>query len=573
MEVLLKYRGRSGLNESFLSERGFQRQTLSLAPNLARDPVAFDAPILQPLRFREAISALHDVVISDLRFEPKDHTAYEAWKKAEQLKSAALRREAFKNAQQEILARQANIPANLVEQYEDYRKKYWAARQKYSDYLLEHDKDLWRKLMPCDPVVTVADDVVFFECFSADESSYGCLSVNRGDGFGESQQLKFGTTNVDYSWDLYDHFQSLRNYRETRFSVDPEGIEVATHSPVATNYREEKIDLPAGWLRGFMQVQVAMGLPLRKVSLSREAVYNILAWHKRHKARKSPRALRFELQSGKPPVLMMEPWEQQVVSHTTRYDGPADGPIRIWGTRRLLSLARVLPLVDSFDVYLLGTGLPSFWIARMGEMRLTLGLSGWTTNDWTNASALDLLLPEAAPASGIVTRAADYLRKERSARFEQIRSAILCDAATCAAALNQLARTGQVIHDLDARVYRWRQIMPQVVGEQDLGAVNPEQYGAKHILGNHPFKIDTNEIREGKRYLRAVVREHPVELTLDMDGLIKEGKCSCSHHRSGGLRRGPCRHLLALRQAAMQETPGTAAQQDWYDALLKWANN
>jgi len=73
-------------------------QLLSLAPNLAREPVSFDAPLLQPLRFREAISALHDVVVSDLRFKPRDKTAYEEWKKAENQRLALLRREAYKEA-------------------------------------------------------------------------------------------------------------------------------------------------------------------------------------------------------------------------------------------------------------------------------------------------------------------------------------------------------------------------------------------------------------------------------------------------------------------------------------------
>jgi unspecific monooxygenase len=58
-------------------------------------------------------------------------------------------------------------------------------------------------------VITVASDVVFFECFSADESSYGCLTVNRDTAFGPSAETRLGTTNVDYSWDLFDHFQSL----------------------------------------------------------------------------------------------------------------------------------------------------------------------------------------------------------------------------------------------------------------------------------------------------------------------------------------------------------------------------
>jgi len=45
--------------------------------------------------------------------------------------------------------------------------------------------------------------------------------------FGASTHERRGTTNVDYSWSLYNHFKQLRSYRESRFKVDPEGFEVA----------------------------------------------------------------------------------------------------------------------------------------------------------------------------------------------------------------------------------------------------------------------------------------------------------------------------------------------------------
>jgi len=258
-------------------------------------------------------------------------------------------------------------------------KRYWKMRLDYSAFLERNDPALWRMLTPCDPIITVADDVCFFECFSADESAYGCLTVNRQDGFGKSENLQLGTTNVDYSWDLYHNFQTLRSYKETRFKVDPAGFTVATQGNA--EYREEKIDLPQGWLRGLMQIQSAMALPSVAVPVSREAVYSVLAYQKRHRVEKSPRALRFELLPGKPPVLVLEPWEVRIVSHGTIYNGPPTEPIRIWGRRRLAVLARTLPLVSGFTVHLLGTGLPSFWLAHFGEMTLTLGLSGWTTND------------------------------------------------------------------------------------------------------------------------------------------------------------------------------------------------
>ena len=44
------------------------------------------------------------------------------------------------------------------------------------------------------------------------------------------------------------------------------------------------------------------------------------------------------------------------------------------------------------------------------------------------------------------------------------------------------------------------------------------------------------------------------------------GKCTCSHHFTGGLRKGPCRHLQALRDAASaRETP--RSMDAWFATL------
>src|SRR5262249_60917582 len=92
--------------------------------------------------------------------------------------------------------------------------------------------------------------------------------------------------------------------------------------------RRERIDLPPSWLRGFMQLQSAMSLPMRRVPVSREGLYNVLAWLKRHRAAKSPRAVRFELTPGQPVALVLEPWDQRIVLHNTPYPGPRAETIR-----------------------------------------------------------------------------------------------------------------------------------------------------------------------------------------------------------------------------------------------------
>src|SRR6478735_2341921 len=53
--------------------------SMSFAPDLKRQPTYFSGELRQSVAFREAISALHAVVVSDLRYTPKDRTAYLEW--------------------------------------------------------------------------------------------------------------------------------------------------------------------------------------------------------------------------------------------------------------------------------------------------------------------------------------------------------------------------------------------------------------------------------------------------------------------------------------------------------------
>lgn len=562
MNLTLAYHGRSAI------AAGPSGLAVSLAPNLRRDRVAFEGVLLRPHRFREAIGALHDVVVSDLRYRPKDRSDYEAYLKARKEREDALRRTVVKEAKKAIYEGLPELPesypSTLETDHARLRKRYWDARLRYSNYLARHDPEIWRLLVPCDPVVTVAPDVLFFECFSADESSYGCLTVGR-ESFGSEADVALGTTNVDYSWPLYEHFQKLRSYRETRFLVDPSGFEVRTESDPA--YREERIDLPPSWLRGFMQLQAAMSLPMRRVPISREGLYGVLAFLKRHRAARSPRALRFELEPGRPVQVVLEPWERRIVLHGTPYEGRRPETIRTWGRDRLRLLARLLPLTEGVDVYLLGNGLPSFWSIRMGEMRLLLGLSGWTANDWTGPSALDQLAPPAEPSDALLGDIASCFRETPALNFEQIRQRTGAAPAYVAAGLNRLALMGQLIHDLGAGVYRWRSILPAALSLEQIGPESPETVGARRLVAEGKVHRSRDERRpDGLRILEGRVGERPVTLLLDADGRMIRGKCTCSHHFRGGLRMGPCRHLQALRASASAGAVSSSLE-DWYESV------
>lgn len=570
MNVDLRYLGKSSVLGAA------QGLLVKFSPNLARPKTFFDAELRDAIRFREAISALHDVVIGDLRFKKKDKSAYEAWKKAEAEREAQLRADVYSQAKRDELAKLSKepIPPNLEGDFRKMHRLYWDARVKWAGELMRNDPEMFRHLVPCDPVVTVAPDVVFFECFSKDESSYGCLSVDRNSFVG-SQDAGLGTTNVDYSLALYEHFQTLRSYRKTRLSVDPAGFDVQVEG--LPEYREEKIDLPSSWLRGFGQIQAATCLPSRKVELPVEVIYSILAYLKRHREKTGPRSIRFLLTPGKAPKIIIDPWGIEIESKGPVYDGGyeltsssggspyrtaprrASNPteeIKVWGRRRLFSLARVLPLADRVEVRLLGSGLPSVWIAHMGDMRLVLALSGWTTNDWTSGVGLDLLAGSRPVDMRVMGLADRYLLKEQRGTLSEIASATGSSEENLVPALHKLAKQGQLIFDHADQLYRYRQVMPEVLGEALLGPEHPELVAGREIPQQPKgVVVSRNEMMaDGRRMIMAKVDNTSCEVIFDADLVMKKAKCSCSFFHKSGLRAGPCRHLIALRIVAEGQT-------------------
>jgi predicted nucleic acid-binding Zn finger protein len=574
----LRYLGASGMTAN--------GSALSFAPNLARPKVFFDGELEFPLRFREAMSALHDVVVGDLRFKKKDKTAYLAWKAEEAKKEAQLRALLHDQAKKAELMRLAKepIPPNLEADFRKMHRLYWDARVRWANELSRNDPELFRHLVPCDPVVTVAPDVVFFECFSKDESAYGCLSVDRGAL--KSGDAGLGTTNVDYSLALYEHFQTLRSYRSTRLLVDPTGFEVKVEG--REDYREEKIDLPPSWLRGFAQLQAAMTLPSRKVELPVESVYAILAHLKRHKERTGPRSIRFQLAPGKQPTLVLDPWgvtipcrgrveddvpRPALAAGATGSGGPyrsapaialaapaLDRPeeIKVWGRRRLFALARVLPICDRVEVRLLGSGLPSVWIAHLGEMRLVLALSGWTANDWTSGANLALLAGSGRTDARTAAAIGGKLLELKRSTADDLAAAVGAPRDVALASLHDLAKHGQAVYDFATDSYRHREVMPFALSEAVLGPEHPELAEGRRIAAQ---KGGVRVLREealagGRRLFVFKALETSSEAVIDADGAFKGGKCTCSFFYKNKLRSGPCRHLVALKLAVLVPRAG-----------------
>lgn len=547
MNVVHRYLGESRA----VTEGGTTR--LGFAPDTLRAPTFFNGRVACHLPFREAISALHHVVVSDLRFKPKDRSAYFAWLQAneQQLLAEALAGRDELEAEIESLRRELR---DIDAASQTVMRPFYKARQLYFDRLYKEDLDAWIVL---DPVITVHPDEIFFECFSLDESTYGRLSCDH-DVFARMGEMAFGTTNIDYSHALYDEFQKIRSDRATELAIDPTGFSVQTSG--TEEYREDKIELPDSWMRGFLQVSSAMTQPACVVDLHPVDMHAILTRLAARRERHGPRSLRFLLEPDRPVSVLIEPWNERLTFRRSIYRGPASAEIRLWGRRRLAILARALPLARSVRLHLLGTGLPSFAVVDYGGLRFTLGLSGWTANDWSRAGQFDLLAPRTDVDAGSAARVFAALGRHLFADAGTLAAETGLDRATVEAALGGYVQAGRVMFDLDKRVFRLRELTREPLDASALRFASEQEAKADRFVAAGLVTLGPITRAEGRRSLTGSVlddgRAMATAVEIDADDRMVGGRCTCGFYIRNKLMRGPCEHMLALRRIVHAQVEG-----------------
>ncbi|MGF1728515.1 hypothetical protein [Photobacterium kasasachensis] len=538
MEVTYRYANKSQVNS------GSKQTDMSFAPDMSRSPTYFIGELKDKRRFREAMSCLHNVVISDLRFQPRNRDDYERWLEAEEQRLLAEFVSQSGHVQKELEEVKAEL-ASMGKIANDVMGPYYKAQAQYFKYLYKNDIDAWYVL---DPVITVHPDQVFFECFSEDESSYGKLSCQY-DVFENISEQAYGTTNIDYSAGLYNEFQKIRDYRTTFLKIDPEGFNVQTSGHEV--FDEKKIDLPESWVRGFLQVSSAMTLPMVKLRLQPMDIHNLCLHLKCNKERVGPRSMRFELIPGQPIRVVMEPWNEIIRFDRSIYQGETERSIRVWGRRRLLILERLLPIANSFDVFLMGDGLPSFYTANMDTMSFTLGLSGWSANDWSQAGNFDLLAPRESVDQSTCQQVLSALEENHYESALSLSTRLSLDISTVKSALALYSQSGQVLYDMELDVYRLRHLYNEPISIDDIRFDNEREKKAANFVQADLVSVNNVETNKNGTQMSGEIidngHEHQVILSIDQDQRLIAGECQCHFWHQNKLRQGPCEHMLALR--------------------------
>jgi hypothetical protein len=537
MEFNYSYKGSTAVTES-----GANTQ-MSFSPDTKRPPTYFIGELRQNVAFREAISALHDVVVSDMRFKPKDKTAYQEWRAKQDEFDWDLIAALRQDVNTQIRELQTELTA-LHNRRSERFAPYYQARSQFQRYVLQKQLDFY---FVFDPVITVHPDEVFFECFSVDESSYGRLGASY-EVFKNINEFACGTTNVDYSAALYDEFQKVRSYKTTQLQVDPSGFEVQTTNEEA--YKEVKIDLPDSWVRGFLQVSSAMSLPATQFDLHPMDIHNMCFVMRRHKETTGPRSIRYHLKPGEPVRVVFEPWNIEVICARSPYTGLQEQTIRVWGRRRLHILERLIPIAKKFTVHLLGTGMPSFYVADLGDMSFTLGLSGWTANDWAQSGNFDLMAPRADVDEWTQKLIFDALRENWLETPDSLGQRLNISRTAVLGALSAYTQAGRAIYDLNKKVYRVRELSREPLPMERLRFANQREEAATRFLSQNAVQVASESNENGISMVGSVNDKEKIytpSLTIDRDERIIAAECTCNWHQQNKLYKGPCEHILALR--------------------------
>lgn len=540
------------------------------ATSAGTQPPALSGLVKDPALLRDALATLLAVRDSDLRYQGKDRSAYFAY----------------------LLAKGKRAGAGV-----------WEAQKAFIDRELAGETAAATGL---DPLLTVDADEASFEVFSRDESAYARLSL--GSPLFDDRRATHGTAFFQVPATFAEGIGRLRSYLPVHFD--------AAAGAAGEGASERTAAVTEGWLKSFLQVQSAATLPATICEIAPVDLYNILYVLTVRRAKKAPRALRFELLPGQRPRIVLEPFGVVLEAHGAPYTGRTPAVIRTYGRQRLLALHRLLSHVRRARIALLGPGLPMFWILDLGVganpalgvgaparasassvtgapandaaahtpsaapppplATLTLGLTGWTDASWSSAAAFDRLVPPAG-ASALADKAVRALETSGPKPLSALATTLATTPENARAALQRACLRGEVVLDVATGSFRRRALFAAPVDDEVTRAASPrearalrllEAKGAVAITKEHTIAGTGLEVR-GEAKDTEARRTYAPRFTLDLEGRVTDAWCNCPTFARSGLREGPCEHMLALRTVHAREKAAAEAMRDTPEGRAK----
>jgi len=269
--------------------------------------------------------------------------------------------------------------------------------------------------------------------------------------------------------------------------------------------------------------------------------------------------------------LVLEPWEHPITLRGTDHSFTTPRAIRTWGRRRLRLIEPLLPFAESVDVYLKGRALPSFYSVKLPGMTFVLGLTGWSSQRWTETANFDLLSAGGGEDPAQITRACDWLAARYVASAEELSAALELGKDLAARLLVRLCKQGRAVYDVEARRFRHRELFESPVDEATLyppdvrrervqeflaqGRVNVKAAVPRETVKTKKLKTPRGPVTRQVIYRDwqisgSAADQESVEIVVNDEGRLLFGTCACSFFKDNLLNKGPCEHLAALLAAS-----------------------
>jgi len=283
--------------------------------------------------------------------------------------------------------------------------------------------------------------------------------------------------------------------------------------------------------------------------------------------------MKWILEPNKRIKIIFEPWGKEL-ELTAVYKGKKKREEKIWGRRRWLVMEKIIPISKSFKIKLLGFGMPQFLIADLGTMKMTIGFTSWSSNDWVKGTAFNIMAGFIGKGTKEVY---NLLKDKRNLTLDEINENLKdYNVKENKAGVGMLLRKGEAYFDPINDKVRFRQLCNIPIPKELYEITEMEKQVEKNLdasLDDYKLKLtDALELIASNsynipnpRYRNYSYYRTPdydrkfnrskTEITLDQDGQIIKVSCDCKEFKKGPRNiSAPCSHILALYMTSSKFT-------------------
>jgi hypothetical protein len=197
--------------------------------------------------------------------------------------------------------------------------------------------------------------------------------------------------------------------------------------------------------------------------------------------------------------------------------------------------------------------MPSFWTVVKDGVELTVGLSGWSSNDWASKAKFSSFIPTANVKTELLESALAVLVKSGQVTTASLSGELKISVAEARVILQKLCLQGKAMFDPSRSIYRWRDLFPTFDAYESDQKESLESRKGLELFQSGSISVVGDDVKDKVRYLFGLASIDSATfkplLELDADNRPKFAQCTCSHYNYHKLRQGPCRHMIALSLA------------------------